>query len=229
MRLLLVEDTRRLAESLERGFREEGMTVERAATGREALAALAVVPPPELVILDLGLPDVNGVDVLVRARRDGYRGPILVLTARDAVQSRVEALDAGADDYVIKPAAFAELCARVRALARRSGPSAAEPPLACGDLQLEPDEGAARVAGQPVHLSPTERSLLACLLRRRGRNASRREILVEVFGYDFDPGTNVIDVHIAHLRRKLAASTAAIQTVRGLGYFIAERTERAPA
>jgi DNA-binding response OmpR family regulator len=221
VRLLLVEDTRRLSQSLERGLREEGMEVRTTATGGEALAAIQHAPP-DLVILDLGLPDLDGLEVLSRARAGGFRGPILVLTARDAVPSRVEALDRGADDYVIKPVAFEELCARVRALARRSSP-APTAVLACGNLRLEPDDVVALVANERVKLSPTERSLLECLLRRQGRNVSRRDILLEVFGYDFDPGTNVIDVHIAHLRRKLAASTAVIQTVRGLGYCLAER------
>jgi DNA-binding response OmpR family regulator len=223
VRLLLVEDTRRLAESLERGLREEGMTVRGVGTGGEALAEIAAAPP-DLVILDLGLPDLDGLEVLVRARADGFRAPVLVLTARDAVESRVEALDAGADDYVIKPVAFAELCARVRALVRRSGPGPSAA-LVCGNLRLEPDDIVALVGGEAIRLSPTERSLLACLLRRQGQTASRRDIFVEVFGYDFDPGTNVIDVHVAHLRRKLAGSTAVIQTVRGLGYRLAERAD----
>jgi DNA-binding response OmpR family regulator len=221
MRLLLVEDTRRLSQSLERGLSEEGMEVRATATGGEALAAIQSAPP-DLVILDLGLPDLDGLEVLSRARSGGFRGPILVLTARDAVSSRVDALDRGADDYVIKPVAFEELCARVRALARRMSP-APTAVLACGNLRIEPDDVVAVVANERVKLSPTERSLLVCLLRHQGRNVSRREILLEVFGYEFDPGTNVIDVHVAHLRRKLSASTAVIQTVRGLGYCLAER------
>ena len=220
MRILLVEDTRRLALSVAKGLREEGMEVRVAGTGAAALAELER-DPPELVILDLGLPDLDGLDLLTTARGAGFRRPVLVLSARDAVETRVEALDRGADDYVIKPFAFEELCARVRALARRAGPPAPTG-LECGDLRLDEGEAAARIGGERIHLSPTERSLLACLLRRRGADVSRRAILLEVFGYDFDPGTNVIDVHIAHLRRKLAGARAVIVTVRGVGYRIEE-------
>lgn len=218
MRLLLVEDTRQLALSLAKGLREEGIDVRTAATGTAALREIAT-HPPELVILDLGLPDLDGMDVLTRVRADGFRAPILVLTARDAVDSRVAALDLGADDYVIKPFAFDELCARIRALVRRA--SAPPPPrLTCGDLTLEAGASEALLGTQRVHLSPTERALLECLLRRKERDVNRRDILLEVFGYEFDPGTNAIDVHVSHLRRKLASSTATIVTVRGVGYRV---------
>jgi DNA-binding response OmpR family regulator len=216
VRLLLVEDTERLARSLAQGLREEGIDVRSAATGAASLRELAA-EPPDIAILDLGLPDLDGMEVLSRAREAGFRQPILVLTARDAVESRVEALDRGADDYVIKPVAFEELYARVRALVRRSNALPA-PQLSCGDLTLEPGESGAAIAGRRVRLSPTERALLECLLRRRERDVKRRDILLEVFGYDFDPGTNAIDVHVSHLRRKLAGATASIVTVRGVGY-----------
>jgi DNA-binding response OmpR family regulator len=221
VRLLLVEDTRRLAASLAKGLREEGLEVGVAGTGAGALHEIET-SPPDLVILDLGLPDLDGLAVLTEARGRGFRAPVLVLTARDSVDSRVEALDRGADDYVIKPFAFEELCARVRALARRAAPRGS-PALACGDLRFADGLSAVLVAGVPVHLSPTERSLLECLMRRQGADVSRREILLEVFGYDFDPGTNVIDVHIAHLRRKLAGSSARVATVRGVGYRLEAR------
>jgi DNA-binding response OmpR family regulator len=221
VRLLLVEDTQRLSESLAKGFREEGVAVDVAATGAEALQELGR-RPPELLILDLGLPDVDGLVVLSEARARGFRAPVLVLTARDAVASRVEALDRGADDYVIKPFAFEELYARVRALARRAAPSPPCPTLTCGDLRLQEGETGVTVAGKRVRLSPTERSLLECLMRRTATDVTRREILLVVFGYDFDPGTNVIDVHVAHLRRKLAGSTARITTVRSVGYRLDE-------
>ncbi len=187
-----------------------------AATGGAALRELAD-DPPDIAILDLGLPDLDGMEVLTRARETGFREPILVLTARDAVESRVEALDRGADDYVIKPVAFEELFARVRALVRRAAALPA-PQLTCGDLTLESGAGEVAVGDRRVHLSPTERALLECLLRRKEREVKRRDILLEVFGYEFDPGTNAIDVHVSHLRKKLAPSTANIVTVRGIGY-----------
>ena len=221
MRLLLIEDTKRLAQSLARGLREEDIDVRVAATGGEALRQLTA-EPPDIAILDLGLPDLDGMEVLMRAREAGFRQPILVLTARDAVESRVAALDRGADDYVIKPVAFEELCARVRALVRRAA-ALPGPLLSCGDLTLESGASEVAVGDRRVRLSPTERALLECLLRRKERDVPRRDILLEVFGYEFDPGTNAIDVHVSHLRKKLAPSSAAIVTVRGIGYRLTAR------
>ena len=221
MRLLLIEDTKRLAQSLARGLREEDIDVRVAATGGEALRQLTA-EPPDIAILDLGLPDLDGMEVLIRAREAGFRQPILVLTARDAVESRVAALDRGADDYVIKPVAFEELCARVRALVRRAA-ALPGPLLSCGDLTLESGASEVAVGDRRVRLSPTERALLECLLRRKERDVPRRDILLEVFGYEFDPGTNAIDVHVSHVRKKLAPSSAAIVTVRGIGYRLTAR------
>jgi DNA-binding response OmpR family regulator len=220
MRVLVVEDTAALAESLARGLGEEGFEVERAARGRDALELLAR-SPVDVVVLDLGLPDLDGVQVLERLRAGGDVVPVLVLTARDAVESRVQALDAGADDYVVKPFSFEEVVARLRALARR----AAAPrwaPLAAGDLVLTPNDPSVKIAGETVALSPRERALLEMLVRRRGEVLARKDILREVFGYDFDPGTNVVDVHVAHLRRKLRSSSVKIETVRGFGYKLVE-------
>jgi len=220
MRVLVVEDTPALAASLARGLAEEGFTVERAGTGQAALDVCAN-SPVDVVVLDLGLPDLDGIVVLERLRAGGDVVPVLVLTARDAVDMRVRALDAGADDYVVKPFSFEELVARLRALARR----AAAPrwaPLSCGNLVLTPGEPAVRVAGATVALSPRERALLEMLVRRRGEVLARKDILREVFGYDFDPGTNVVDVHVAHLRRKLRAASVSIETVRGFGYKLTE-------
>ena len=216
MPVLLIEDNARLRATLVRGLQESGFDVVVEETGSGALARLSK-HDADAVILDLGLPDVDGLDVLVAARERGMRAPVLVLTARDEVESRVLALDRGADDYLIKPFAFEELVARLRALVRR----AAAPrwaPLAFADVRMETGTPLALVGARSVALSPREHALLHHLIRRGSDISSRREIFSEVFGYDFDPGTNVIEVHIAHLRSKLAGARCRIETVRGAGY-----------
>jgi DNA-binding response OmpR family regulator len=223
-RLLLVEDTLALAQSLERGLAEEGFSVTIGASVAAARDALAATPH-DGVILDLGLPDQDGLTLLTEIRAAGHAVPVLVLTARDAVGSRVQALDAGADDYLLKPFAFEELLARLRALLRR----ASAPrwiPTALGDLQLRPGDPAITIGDRSVVLSPRERGVLEHLLRRRGEIVTRPELLREVFGYDFDPGTNLVDVHVAHLRRKIGGGGVTIETVRGFGYRI--RTGQGP-
>lgn len=213
--MLLVEDNARLVQALAQGLAEEGIEVAAAATGAAALAR-ASRPDLDAVILDLGLPDMDGLEVLA-----GLRGgpqaqiPVLVLTARDAVEARVAALAAGADDYVIKPFVFVELVARVRALIRRAaGPRWT--PLVAGTISLG-DDHAVTFGGRRVELSPREHGLLVYLLRRRGEVVPRSDILREVFGYLADPGTNAIDVHLVHLRRKLAGAPLVIETIRGAG------------
>jgi DNA-binding response OmpR family regulator len=216
MALVLIEDHPRLRASLCRGLNEAGFEVEGLATGQEALARLSR-RDVDAAVLDLGLPDVDGMEVLSRSRAAGLLAPVLVLTARDAVEARVEALDRGADDYLVKPFAFSELLARIRALLRR----AAAPrwaPLAFGDVSVSADPRVVRAAEHDVPLTPSEHRLLGFLLRRRGDTATRADILREVFGYDFDPGTNLVEVHLAHLRRKLGATAVRIETVRGAGY-----------
>ena len=221
MDALIVEDNARLAASLVRGLREEGFTVEATGLGRAALERLEH-DAVDAVVLDSGLPDMDGLEVLGAARQSGNHAPILVLTARDAVASRVEALERGADDYLIKPFAFEELLARLRALLRR----AALPRHAALDvpgLALEPDALVVQATGTRVTLSPREHALLTLLLRRREEVLSREQILREAFGYDFDPGTNLLDVHVAHLRRKLESAPVRIETIRGSGFRLVPR------
>jgi DNA-binding response OmpR family regulator len=214
--LLLVEDNATLSASLTKGLTEDGYVVDAVATGTAALQRLER-RDVDAIVLDLGLPDIDGGAVLVQLRERGINAPVLVLTARDAVSSRVAALEQGADDYLVKPFEYAELLARLRALLRR----AAAPrwaPLSCNGLVLDPTELEIRVGNERVRLSPREHALLALFLRRKGELLRREDILLQVFGYNFEPGTNLVNVHIANLRKKLRAGPVVIDAVRGVGY-----------
>ncbi|HEV7558741.1 MAG TPA: response regulator transcription factor [Kofleriaceae bacterium] len=216
MPLLLVEDNVVLGNSLTRGLTEDGFAVDAVSTGAAALRSLER-RDIDGVVLDLGLPDMDGLAVLDSARARGIHAPILVLTARDDVKSRVGALDRGADDYLVKPFEYDELLARLRALLRR----AAAPrwaPRSCNGLVLRDDELAVTIDDQRIALSPREHALLGFFLRRQGEALGRAEILLQVFGYGFEPGTNLVNVHIANLRRKLGTHAVVIETVRGIGY-----------
>jgi two-component system response regulator BasR len=215
MTVLVVEDEVRLAASLVKGLTEEGFAAVSAGTAGAALAR-AAAGGLRAIVLDLGLPDRDGQQLIQLLRRD-LQVPILVLTARDTVEERVRALDNGADDYLVKPFAFAELIARLRATLRRAEPPPAQR-LCAGDVELESGEPLVRVGRQKVLFSPRERALLELLVLRLGQVVPRREILREAFGYDFDPGTNVVEVHISHVRRKLSESQLSIETVRNFGY-----------
>lgn len=214
MRVLVVEDNLALAASLEQGLRELSYEVDATPLGRAAVEA-AARGEVGVMVLDLGLPDVDGIEVLREIRGNGSHLPILVLTARDAVASRVEALDAGADDYLLKPFAFVELVARLRALGRRAAAPTWEP-QAIGGLVLG-DDHSCTVARRRIALSPRQHALLAYLVQRRGEIVPRTDLLRDVFGYVFDPGTNLVDVHLTHLRRKLGNGPVRIETVRGVG------------
>ncbi len=214
VRVILVEDNSQLAGSISEGLAEDGFQVEVVDTAAKAVAR-GMRRDLDVMILDLGLPDRDGLEVLRELRGARVHVPILVLTARDAVESRVTALDAGADDYLVKPFAFAELVSRIGALTRRAGgprwaPATDVPLVMRDDLVVEAD-------GKTAALSPREYALLGCLVRRRGEVVTRAEILKDAFGYDFDPGTNVIDVHLTHLRKKLTGFPITIETVRGAG------------
>jgi two-component system OmpR family response regulator len=214
VRVVLVEDNMQLANTVSEGLKEDGHSVDVLDTATKAIAR-ATRRDFDVMVLDLGLPDRDGIDVLREMSGAHIHVPVLVLTARDAVDSRVAALDAGADDYLVKPFAFAELVARIGALTRRAGgprwtPSSEIPLVMRDDLIVESQ-------GKSATLSPREYALLNCLVRRRGEVVTRGEILREAFGYDFDPGTNVIDVHLTHLRKKLTGFPITIETVRGAG------------
>lgn len=220
MRVLLVEDDPRLVRMLVSGLQEERLAVTVVTAGAEALRTLAE-DTFDACILDVNLPDLDGFAVLQQARARRSTVPILMLTARDGVPDRVRGLNLGADDYLIKPFAFSELLARLHALFRRGTPQR-DGKLRVGDVELDP--GAHRVtrAGQPVALSPKQFSLLEYLLRNAGTVVARTTLLQHVWGYAFDPGTNVIDVHIGQIRSKLDRPGLApfIQTIRCVGYKV---------
>jgi DNA-binding response OmpR family regulator len=216
MRLLVVEDEGPLAEVLRRGLVEHTYAVDVAATAADALD-LATANDYDLIILDRRLPDGDGAQVAAELRRAGLRTPVLLLTARDAVEDRVEGLDLGADDYLVKPFAFAELTARVRALVRRDMPE--RPPiLRSGQIAVDPASHTAMYAGEPVRLAPREFAVLEYLLRRKGDVVSRTAIEEHSWDGDYDSLSNVVDVYIARLRQLTGGRRSPIETVRGVGY-----------
>ncbi len=222
MRVLLVEDDDALARVLTRGMAEEGHAVDHAGTVAAAAEAHAV-NQYDLVVLDLGLPDGDGVTLCRDLRASGATTPILMLTARDALSDKVAGLDAGADDYLTKPFAYPELAARVRALLRRPR-EAVSPVLACGDVRLDPAAHTAWRGAIMIPLTPREFSLLDYLLRRAGQVCTREDLLEHVWDAHYDGLSNVVDVHIANLRRKLEqpGRPDPLQTVRGVGYRLVD-------
>jgi DNA-binding response OmpR family regulator len=220
VRVLIVEDDARIASFLDKGLRAEGYSVTTAATANEAEAALALFDQQlDLMLLDLGLPAGDGEDILRRLRRRGSPLPVIVLTARAEVADRVRGLDAGANDYVTKPFAFEELLARIRAV-RRTADSPGSSELIVGDLRLDTMSKVAWRAGRRIDLSPREWALLELFMRSPTKVLTRTHILSKVWQYDLDPGTNVVDVYVGYLRRKLnrPGLETLIHTVRGAGY-----------
>jgi two-component system response regulator MprA len=225
MRILVVDDDAAVRESLRRALRLEGYDVELAADGAEALERLEDNgDDPDLVVLDVLMPNVDGLEVCRRVRRTGHRVPVLMLTARDEVADRVAGLDAGADDYVVKPFALEELLARVRALLRRSADEAVDV-LHFADLELDPATREVHRGGDPIELTRTEFALLELFMLNPRQVLTRSIIFERVWGYDFGFGSNSLDVYIGYLRRKTEAGgkPRLIQTVRGVGYALRER------
>lgn len=227
MRVLVVEDERRIADFIRKGLTEAGYAVDCAYDGDEALDWVAVVEY-DLIVLDVMLPQRDGVEVASTLRARNVSTPILMLTARDAVDDRVRGLDSGADDYLVKPFAFAELLARLRALGRRE-PAVSNPRLQIGDLVLDTTTRVVERQGEVIDLTNKEHSLLEYLMRHPHQVLTRTMIAEHVWNYDFDNATNVIDVHIRYLRRKIddPFDTKLIQTVRGAGYRISDRAGHA--
>jgi two-component system, OmpR family, response regulator len=225
-RILLIEDDRRIADFVRRGLQAEGHVVEWACSGPEGLQA-ARDGDFSLIVLDLNLPGLDGVEICRVLRSEGSAALVLMLTARDALPEKLAGLRAGADDYLTKPFAFDELVARVEALLRRPPVLAeAESVLQVGDLTLYLKTKRARRGDREAPLTAREFALLEYLMRHRGVVLSRARLLSNVWGYSFDPGTKVLDVCIAYLRRKLdgPGEASVIRTVRGFGYQIAEGT-----
>jgi heavy metal response regulator len=223
MRVLVVEDEQRLAEFVAKGLTEAGYAVDIAEDGEQALDWVRIADY-DLIVLDVMLPKRNGLDVSRTLRARGLKTPILMLTARDAVDDRVRGLDSGADDYLIKPFAFAELLARLRALARRE-PELTGPVLQIADLTLDTRTREVRRQEQPIELTNKSYAILEYLMRHPHQVLTRTMIGEHVWNFEFDNVTNVIDVHIRHLRRAIddPFETKLIQTVRGAGYRISDR------
>ncbi|MDQ3426029.1 MAG: response regulator transcription factor [Actinomycetota bacterium] len=226
MEILVVDDERAVRDSLRRALELEGYGVELAEDGEQALRRLALEPQPDAVILDILMPGADGLEVCRRLRRAGNEIPVLMLTARAEIDSRVAGLDAGADDYLSKPFALAELLARLRALLRRlgNGENAADT-LRFADLALDRGTREVQRAGDLIDLTRTEFALLELFLRNPRQVLTRSVIFERVWGYDFGPTSNSLDVYIGYLRRKTEQSgrSRLIHTVRGVGYALRDR------
>lgn len=218
MRILLVEDDPELGDGLTIGLRQAGFAVDWVKDGNSADLALQS-ETFDLLVLDLGLPRLSGMEVLTRARGRGQALPVLILTARDATGDKVAGLDAGADDYLVKPIDLDELSARIRALTRRSA-GRAVPVLTHGELALDPAAHSVTLGGQAVELSSREFSLLQLLLENAGRVLTRSQLEQSLYGWRDEPDSNALEVHIHHLRKKLGSEL--IRTLRGVGYTIAK-------
>jgi DNA-binding response OmpR family regulator len=219
MRILIVEDNPRILSFLQKGLREEGYVVEVAPDGDSAFEK-ASTQGFDAAVVDVMLPGRSGLQLVRDLRSAGHAIPVLLLTARDRTEDKVEGLDSGADDYLTKPFDFSELTARLRALLRRQGQAGAPAVLRYGDLELDPATREVRRAGRMVELTPREFALLEYLLRNAERPLSRATLMEHVWGIRFDPGTNIVDVCVNSLRNKIGRESELIQTVRGVGYAL---------
>ncbi|MCL5022115.1 MAG: response regulator transcription factor [Nitrospirae bacterium] len=219
MRILLVEDEKNVAAFIKKGLEEEFYTVDVGEDGATGWL-MGTTNEYDLMVLDIMLPEINGIELCKRLREKGIKTPILMLTAIDSVNSKVEGLESGADDYLTKPFAFSELLARIRALLRRVSDSVSE--LCLEDLRIDLLSRRVFRGEKEISLTPKEFSLLEYLLRNKGRVLSRTQIIENIWGYSFDPNSNVVDVHIRFLREKLDTGfeEKLIHTVRGAGYIL---------
>ncbi len=226
MRVLLAEDDRRIAGFIVKGLREEGHLVQHVADGEQALDDALAEPANgfDLIILDILMPKRDGISVCRELRTRGVRVPILMLTALDSLDDRVRGLDSGADDYLVKPFAFPELMARLRALSRRMPLATPTNVLQISNLTLDTATHMAQRGGRQIELSPREYHLLEYLMRHAGRPVSRTSILQAIWSFDYDGASNVVDVYVGYLRRKIdtEGESPLVHTVRGVGYKIAE-------
>jgi len=222
-RLLVVDDEPAVREALRRALSLEGYDVQLAGDGGEALDRVSA-EPPDAIVLDVLMPEVDGLAVCRRLRAAGSRVPVLMLTARESVRDRVDGLDAGADDYLVKPFALEELLARIRALLRRGDPRADRDPLRFADLELDPATRQVHRDGREIELTRTEFNLLELFLTNPRQVLTRSLIFERVWGYDFGPLSNSLDVYVGYLRGKTEADGGRrlIQTVRGVGYALRE-------
>lgn len=220
MRVLIVEDDPLLGEALAAGLKQRGFDADWVQDGREAQTAIGV-EPFAAVVLDLGLPGLGGLELLRRERARGNKIPVLILTARDAVQDRIKGLDSGADDYVVKPTDLNELAARLRALVRRSKGEPA-PVQRVGPLVLDPAARTVTLDGRAIDLQTREFTLLQELMLNAGRVLSREQLEERIYGWGEEVESNAVEVHIHHLRRKLGASI--VKTIRGVGYVMPRGT-----
>jgi DNA-binding response OmpR family regulator len=225
MRILLVEDENRISTYVKRGLGEFGYAVDAVFTGKDALL-WAESAPYDVIVLDVLLPEMDGLSACRELRRKGDRTPILMLTARDTIDDRVEGLDAGADDYMVKPFAMQELLARIRALGRRKEGASKSPVLTVANLSLDPTTHRVARGEQVIYLPAKEFAVLECLMRSAGRVLSRAQIAEHVWSYDTFNQSNVVDVYIRNLRRKIddGHEQKVLHTLRGVGYSLSEQS-----
>jgi DNA-binding response OmpR family regulator len=218
MQVLLVEDDQSLATGLNKALRSEGFVTNHVAAGEAALHAIRV-DPPDIIVLDLGLPDMDGLDVLRKIRRSGSTIPVLILTARASIDARVSGLDSGADDYLPKPFETPELVARLRVIERRLA-GTQETRITVGDVSMDTLSRLVTINGEPVELARREFAVLKSLLENRGKIQTREQLESRLYAWGEEVSSNAIEVHIHHLRKKLGADF--IKTVRGVGYIVRE-------